>query len=149
MRQIALTFLMILFLFSCQKEKEAVDLSLEDEIVSLVNQHRNTKGLSTLETSTEAANEALIHSQNMAEGSVAFGHDGFDDRVASLKSKINQSRTGENVAAGQTTAEEVMEDWLNSDGHRANIEGDFTHIGVGVAQTKEGEYYFTQIFVKL
>ena len=41
-----------------------------------------------------------------------------------------------------------MTAWLNSPGHRKNIEGDFTHIGIGVVKNDAGVYYFTQIFLK-
>jgi len=54
----------------------------------------------------------------------------------------------ENVAAGQPTAQSVMTAWLNSSGHKANIEGNYTHIGIGVAKDQNGSKYYTQIFYR-
>ncbi|WP_342190492.1 CAP domain-containing protein [Paenibacillus macquariensis] len=59
---------------------------------------------------------------------------------------------GENIAAGQTTPEEVTRVWMNSPGHRANIlDPRFTDIGVGyVAGTATSQYrtYWTQLFIQ-
>jgi uncharacterized protein YkwD len=55
---------------------------------------------------------------------------------------------GENVASGQMTAKEAVEGWLQSPGHKRNIEGNFTLTGIGWAKDKRGMIYFTQIFTK-
>lgn len=55
------------------------------------------------------------------------------------------SRAGENIAQGYD-AESVVDAWLNSSGHRANILGDFTHLGVGVAWDAQGRPYYVQNF---
>jgi uncharacterized protein YkwD len=46
------------------------------------------------------------------------------------------------------SAKEVVEGWLNSPGHKRNIEGDFTLTGIGVAKNNKGIIYYTQIFTK-
>ncbi|MER2000423.1 MAG: CAP domain-containing protein, partial [Lysinibacillus sp.] len=62
------------------------------------------------------------------------------------KFDISYKSAGENIAKGQTSATQVMEAWMNSSGHRANImDAKFTHIGVGYV--KEGNYW-TQMFIK-
>ena len=62
---------------------------------------------------------------------------------------IEFSAAGENIAHGQTGADEVMEDWMNSPGHKANIMSDiYNQIGVGAAKADNGTYYFTQLFIK-
>ena len=85
----------------------------------------------------------------MASQRVAFSHDGFEKRVKAISKSLEGVGFAENVAYGQTSAEEVMESWLNSPGHKKNIEGNFTHIGVGIGKAKNGTLYFTQIFVKI
>ena len=56
---------------------------------------------------------------------------------------------GENIAMGQRTPQEVMTAWMNSPGHRGNILSTaFTEIGVGVAKSKSGSYYWTQMFIR-
>ena len=57
---------------------------------------------------------------------------------------------GENIAAGQRTPKEVVTDWMNSPGHRANIlSPDFTKIGVGLVYNSNSVYgyFWTQIFL--
>ena len=59
---------------------------------------------------------------------------------------ISYNAAGENIAMGQTTPEQVVTSWMNSEGHRANIlNGEFTHIGVGYVA--DGNVW-TQQFIK-
>jgi uncharacterized protein YkwD len=58
---------------------------------------------------------------------------------------ISYNSAGENIAQGQRSPEEVVQAWMNSEGHRANImNGDYTHIGVGY---NESGNYWTQMFI--
>ena len=60
------------------------------------------------------------------------------------------SRAGENIAYGTITAERMMELWMNSPGHRANILSTaFTHLGVGAVKTSSGSWYASQVFLTL
>ncbi len=77
-----------------------------------------------------------------------ISHDNFDDRASRLFDEEKATNVGENVAARQRSAKDVMEAWLNSQGHRENIEGNFTHIGIGVIKNDAGNYYYTQLFLK-
>jgi len=62
---------------------------------------------------------------------------------------IRFSAAGENIAYGQRTPAEVMKGWMNSPGHRANIlSPSYTHIGIGLAKTRNGVNYWTQMFIK-
>ena len=61
---------------------------------------------------------------------------------------LNAKAAGENVAFGYATGETVMEGWLNSPGHKANIEGNFTHIGIAAIKDENGRYYYTQLFFR-
>lgn len=121
----------------------------EIEIVELVNRHRATLGLNSLTISKAITGPSKVHSQNMANGRVRFSHDGFEERTAAIRKAIGGIGFAENVAYGQTTAESVVDGWLKSPGHRKNIEGDFTHIGIGIAQAKDRALYYTQIFAKI
>ena len=141
---------------SCSKDevltnKEAIAqaeiLTIADEILQIVNNHRLSIGENTLETNTLATNLANEHTEYMiAQNDIS--HDDFNQRSDRLIDEENATRTGENVAYGQRSAQQVMTAWLNSPGHRKNIEGDFTHIGIGVVKNDAGVYYFTQIFLK-
>ena len=60
---------------------------------------------------------------------------------------ISYTSAGENIAMGQETPQEVMNAWMNSDGHRKNIlNPDFTELGVGIA-AKGSSLYWTQMFI--
>ena len=96
-----------------------------------------------------AASEAAQHSSNMASKRTAFGHGGFEQRALAIANELHgTSSTGENIAYGKMTWQQVIDAWLKSDNHRANIEGAFNYTGVGVAKDSRGVVYYTQIFVK-
>jgi uncharacterized protein YkwD len=119
------------------------------DIINYVNEHRRTKGLSPLKVLSIASIEAAKHSQQMAVKKVKFGHDGFKQRAVAIANELKgTTSTGENVATGKMTAREVVNEWLKSAAHKANIEGKFDYTGVGVAKNSSGVVYYTQIFVK-
>ncbi len=61
---------------------------------------------------------------------------------------ISYRSAGENIAKGQTTPQQVMQGWMNSPGHRANIlNSSFTQIGVGIAKNSQGQLIWTQQFI--
>lgn len=123
--------------------------SMEEDILDLVNKHRKKRGLEKLEMVDAITAEAEKHSRNMATGHAAFGHGGFDDRLSRLMRKLPGSNGGaENVAYGARTAEQVVDMWLNSPGHRKNIEGNYNLTGIGAIKGKDGTSYYTQIFIR-
>ncbi|MEQ8238063.1 MAG: CAP domain-containing protein [Cyclobacteriaceae bacterium] len=123
--------------------------SMESEILELVNEYRASKDLLPLRDCNVCAKEALTHSRKMAKGLVPFGHDGFKDRFQHIAEKSNVKSAAENVAEGYMSAQEVVNGWIESKGHRENMEGDYTHLGTGIAKGSEGTRYFTQIFIKI
>lgn len=122
--------------------------SMEQNILQLINKHRHKKGLQPLTMIDEISDKAKEHSTDMAKGRVPFGHAGFDVRLRSLMSKLPGSNAGaENVAYGALSADGVVDMWLNSAGHRKNIQGKYNLTGIGIARGKDGMLYFTQIFI--
>ncbi len=131
-----------------------VDTSLAAQVVQLVNQHRAGMGLVTLSNAATLTASAEWKSLHMA-GTNYFDH---NDRAPPVARTVSErleacgypSRSagwGENIAYGYTTAAAVMNAWLNSSGHRANIENpSFRTIGVGVARNGSGPRYWTQNF---
>lgn len=120
------------------------------EFMTLINDHRVSIGLNAL---THVDGLGLIsseHSQDMATGKVAFGHTGFTDRCSDGRTVIGGGNwCGENVAMGQKTPEAAFTAWMNSPGHRANIEqAKATHTGFGYAKDSSGKYYWTQLFLQ-
>ncbi|MGG6293030.1 CAP domain-containing protein [Leptolyngbya sp. AN02str] len=130
---------------------EAPELtSLEQQILEQTNAYRQERGLSSLAPSAVITQQARLHSEAMSQQK-QLSHDGFEQRVAAIAQSIRYRRAGENVAfnRGYTNpATQAVEGWINSPGHRANLEGDFDLIGIGVTQASDGSYYFTQVFIK-
>ena len=126
-----------------------VDLStINERILTLINQHRKSIGKGDLKMIDVASAQALQHSKDMMNGRTPFGHDGFKGRADAVKNTIGFiNAAAENVAYGQMSAEEVVDGWLHSPGHKANIEGNYNLTGIGVAQSRDGVLYFTQLFV--
>lgn len=121
--------------------------SYDMQIFDLVNAHRKKIGLSALKYDDDIFNQCYIHSKNMATGKTAFGHDGFSDRVKNLTPCYGAA---ENVAFNYSTnPEDVVNMWLTSSGHRANIEStQATHSAVSAVKNSNGAWYYTQIFIK-
>ncbi len=126
--------------------------SLEAQTHELVNEHRRAAGLPPLGYSRELAAIARRHSVAMAAGTVPFGHDGAEGRQRRIERSVPLEAMAENVgvnnAPARRTARMTVSGWLDSPGHRANIEGDYDTTGIGIARSRNGAWYFTQIFVK-
>lgn len=124
---------------------------LEVRVFELVNEHRSGQGLATLQWSDVITTQCRNHSEDMATGVVPFGHDGFSDRIEEIRKEMSVSGAAENVAYNyghEDPAQQAVTAWLNSSGHRTNIEGDYSLTGVGVIKSEDDIYYFTQIFVR-
>ncbi len=122
---------------------------LEDDILILINRYRKSKGLPELTNNLAIETEARRHSMAMATKRIAFGHDGFNIRSKIVTSKVpGTNAVAENVAFGSNTAKEVVDGWLNSAGHKKNIEGNYKYTGIGVARDQQSKLYFTQIFAR-
>lgn len=127
------------------------DGSMEKSILSYINDYRRSKGLGELMFLDDANRQAYQHSRDMATGRTPFGHDGFDQRISAIKKGMNAPyipAAAENVAEGQLSAQEVVKGWINSPGHRKNIEGNYNLTGIGVYLDRQGVPYFTQIFIR-
>ncbi|MTJ53032.1 CAP domain-containing protein [Anabaena sp. UHCC 0253] len=134
---------------SYQVAQATVDTAaIEAAVFRQINQYRSSQNLPALNRNSKIDNQARIHSQNMANGKVAFGHGGFQARVTAIN--IPYSRVAENVAynqGSQNPATTAVQGWLKSSGHLANIKGNYNLTGIGVANNNKGQIYFTQIFL--
>ena len=102
-------------------------------------------GLSALEWNDIIANECRQHSEEMANAHT-INHDGFNERINKIGETISWSWAGENVAYNYS-AQGAVTAWLNSPGHKSNIESNSNLTGVGVAYDGD-TIYFTQIFIR-
>jgi uncharacterized protein YkwD len=125
---------------------------LASQVVSLINQHRAGMGLSQLGISSTLTASSEWKSLHMA-GNGYFDHNDPAppvSRTAFQRAKdcgYGGGSWGENIAWGYATAQSVVNGWLGSSGHKANIENPaFTSTGVGVASNTGGQLYWTQNF---
>lgn len=122
----------------------------QQEVLNLVNIERSKAGLKPLKLNTDLNKVATLKSQDMVDKNY-FSHTSptygspFD---MMSKFGVSYRSAGENIAMGQKTPSEVMNGWMNSAGHRANIlNGSFTDLGVGIAKDSNGRLYWTQMFI--
>lgn len=120
---------------------------IESEILTAVNKYRKTKGLSQLKKVDDITVQAEDHTFYMVERNVV-NHDNFILRYNVLVQEIGAKSVSENIGYGYGTSGGVVKAWIESEGHRKNIEGDFTHFGISVEKDANGRNYFTNIFVK-
>ncbi|MFJ9536128.1 CAP domain-containing protein [Streptomyces sp. NPDC101225] len=119
------------------------------EVVDLTNRERARAGLPPLTADAVLTTAAQAHSADMVARAF-YAHtspDGSEpwDRAAAAGAR--RRSIGENIACGQRSPAEVVEGWMNSPGHRANIlKPDFTHIGIGLAGGGAAGTYWTQLF---
>ncbi|MFD1063790.1 CAP domain-containing protein [Winogradskyella litorisediminis] len=120
---------------------------LEIEVLELINAYRIEKGLNSLSNNNTVKAVAFTHSDYMRESN-DVSHHNFYVRKQSLQENENAQIVSENVAYGYTSAQSVVNAWINSPSHRSNIEGDYTHFDISAEQDEEGDWYYTNIFIK-
>ena len=136
------------------QDTAAAPEELTAEVVRLVNEERAKEGLSPLDTYDSLTRAAQIRAPEIV---TLFSHDRPDgtkcytamDQTGASEGTYTR---GENIAAGSSTAAAVVEQWMNSPGHRANIlNPQFTHIGVGYQYDAGSSYrhYWVQMFAGL
>lgn len=117
-------------------------------ITELVNMHRTEAGLAPVTYSAKLSKAAQVRAVEIEQ---SFSHTRPDGRYFSTvfaEHGITYRYSGENIAWGQKSPEEVVTAWMNSAGHRANIlNAKFTQLGVGYRQNARGVNYFTQLFI--
>ncbi len=127
--------------------KAPIAKMIEVEILELINAHRINMGLPQLIEHNTVKAVAYTHTDYMVEAN-HVSHDNFFLRKNSLIENASATVVSENVAYAYSSATSVVNAWLNSDGHRENIEGDFDYADISAEQDSNGKWYFTNIFMK-
>jgi uncharacterized YkwD family protein len=125
--------------------------TLESQVITLVNKERAKRGLQSLKRGSTCSYVARLKSQDMInKGYFSHTSPTYGSPFTMMQHfGLKFSAAGENIAYGQPTAAAVMNAWMNSAGHRANIlSPSYTYIGVGAAKNSKGTIYWTQEFVK-
>lgn len=124
--------------------------SLEQQVIDLTNQKRSENGLSALRADWELSRVARYKSKDMANKGY-FSHESptYGSPFQMMSDfNVSYSRAAENIAAGQSTAQEVVNGWMDSPGHRKNIlDANLTYIGVGYSEGGSYGHYWTQMFI--
>ena len=119
----------------------------EQEVIRLVNEIRAKNGLNALTYDWELSRVARFKSQDMKDNNY-FAHNSpvYGTPFQMIKSfGISYRTAGENIAKGYATPQAVVNGWMNSAGHRANIlSASYTKIGVGYVASGN---YWTQMFI--
>lgn len=137
-----------------QNKPENIDNSLSStaqsyiaQIVTLVNAERAKNGLSAVTYDSTLHSAAQVRAEEIVS---SFSHTRPNGTYYSSVLKefdVSYRRSGENIAWGQKTPEEVMTAWMNSSGHRANIlNASYNKIGVGCNISPSGTIYWSQLF---
>ena len=120
----------------------------EEQVVALVNAERAKEGLPALKVDSTLQSAALARAKETVQ---LFSHtrpNGTSCFSILKEYGISYRSAGENIAYGQRSPEEVVNAWMNSEGHRANIlNKDFTTIGIGYYQAPNGTKYWSQLFL--
>ncbi|WP_026730108.1 CAP domain-containing protein [Flavobacterium denitrificans] len=121
----------------------------ELETMKLINDYRVSVGLNALEPINHISAKCEEHNNYMIEKNVV-DHNDFVARSENITKVLGAKKVGENVAYNYKTSEAALKAWLDSPGHKENIEGNFTHFGIAVTtDAKTGKKYYTNIFVRL
>lgn len=152
-------FILVLTLVSCSKDSqdEAENLELitnydynteEIDLANRINNYRESIGKNRLELINHISYKSLEHNEYMIENNVV-NHDYFDSRANNIMQVLGAVRVGENIAYNFSTPNSALNAWLNSPGHKDNLDGDYTHFGISITiNPTNGKRYYTNIFMK-
>jgi uncharacterized protein YkwD len=114
------------------------------DVLRLVNKQRAARHLRTLVGNSPLNSSAQVHSSRMAR-TRTLTHDRWVEEIRAAGYKGGW--LGQNAAAGYSTSSAVMQAWMNSSGHRANIlNGTYRQLGIGCVRDSRGTYWWTQNF---
>lgn len=134
-----------------QAEVTQAEMTQAEAVLKLVNQERKKAGVQPLTLSDKLTSIANTKAKDMADKGY-FSHNSptYGSPFDMLKQfGVSYSYAGENIAAGQKSAEEVMNSWMNSSGHKANIlNKNYTQLGVGFYRGGEYGTEWVQLFIK-
>ena len=117
-------------------------------LADLINEHRVSLGLNPLQLVNHVSYKSEEHNAYMIAKKVV-NHDLFPERSENIIEVLGAFKVNENVAYNFVSPNSALNAWLNSPGHKSNIEGNFTHFGISIRQDETtGKKYYTNIFVK-
>lgn len=135
-----------------EKMRKEDEIGFGQACLQETNTYRKSCGLQPLVWSEELYWIARIHSKNMAEKKVKFGHDGFNNRAAMVP--FDKEFFAENVAncdnyARSEVPSTIVNGWINSEGHRKNLLSPSNVCGIAAYKGLDDVWYFTQLFCRI
>ncbi len=130
------------------KKEEFKISEWEQEVIDLTNAERKKEKLNPLKPAPLLFASARKHTANMAKkDELEHELDGKTVKDRIVAEGYKYARIAENIAMGQKTPKQVVEGWMNSEGHRKNIlTPELTEIGIGIEKNAKGQFYWTQNF---
>jgi uncharacterized protein YkwD len=122
--------------------------STEIETMALINTYRVSIGLNALKEINHISFKSEEHNTYMIANNVV-NHDDFVSRSENIMQVLRAKSVAENIAYNYNSPQTAVDAWLKSPGHKANIEGNFTHFGLAVKVNADGKKYYTNIFAKI
>ena len=124
----------------------STDTSYAQQVIDLVNEERAKAGLAPVNASEAITQAANVRAQEIVTNFSHTRPDGSSFSTALRQAGVSYMGSGENIAYGQRTPKEVMDGWMNSSGHRANIlNANYKNIGIGYYENN-GVKYWVQLF---
>jgi uncharacterized protein YkwD len=121
----------------------------ELELMQLINDYRVSIGLNALEKINHISYKCQEHNKYMIENNVV-NHNDFVLRSDNIMKLLGAKNVGENVAYNYKTSDAALKAWLDSPGHKENIEGNYTHFGISITtDPRTGKKYYTNIFARI
>ena len=119
----------------------------EAELFEMINNYRTSIGLNEMEFESSTYYYAGIHTNYMIENGIT-SHDKFSERAENISKRTGAIFVAENVARNYDTLEIAFEAWIDSPGHRKNIEGNYDYSAIRIRPNGNGDLYFTQVFYR-
>lgn len=125
---------------------QAKTQSQTKKVVTIINKKRKANGLKAVKSNAKLNKAAQKRAKEIAKKFDHIRPNGKKCHTVLKEYKVSYRTCGENIAYGQPNAKSVMNDWMHSSGHRANIlNKSFKRVGIGLYK-KSGKCYWVQIF---
>jgi uncharacterized protein YkwD len=149
LNSVLIALILLTHTVTAKPSRALIESYTPESITRAINNYRIQQGLKPLKLDPLISEQAQNHSRDIEENIVPYGHDGFYNRTRILAKLFPESHSAaENVAYADIDAHDVIKQWINSSGHRKNIEGNYNLTGVGIAKDKNNRIYVTQIFLR-
>jgi uncharacterized protein YkwD len=160
--RVSLFAFVLCFIVSCSSDDSSIETEasqsvvlnyeyspLELETMTLINNYRVSIGLNALEKINHISYKSEEHDYYMITNNVV-NHNDFEARSTNIIKNLGAKNVSENIAYNYNSAKGAFDAWMNSQAHKQNIEGNFTHFGLSIRENPtNGKKYYTNIFVKI